>query len=856
MDSDALGSIDDFFDFDQLDPHQLGAFNESHNACFDGFALPSFELGVEWPAAPALPPAAVQYVEPRDLMRDSSGQGASHDIIDCPSSPIQEYGHVFAPVEAISQPGACSLGLEDLCLSTSALHAVPISEPSINDAPSSPPQSLRKPQEAKGARSRKQRQIPAKRRNQQSRLPPEARQILEEKFSLNPYPCSWELDIIAHQTKLDIKRVRTWFNNTRARKEVPRRSEQEIECDETEYHQLAPRLSHESLEALANQDEDVPQPPLEAYLASSYRDEAAAVSAIRAAIDTFSPLERTDTTVDSSSASRAGKASSVITSLTSSDGSAPTSYTMSSNSSNVSSFGRERRRGRRRTTWRNSPYGSAKLENLYYPLPKPDLPFFCTFCPRSFKTKYEWTRHEDSVHALRTTWVCCNTKQDKLSFCPFCGQLEPDDYHMASHNYQQCRNKPETQRTFFRRDHFIQHLHHVHFRAKHPSTSLGCQARLSSDEGHDYGCKDLAMKWRNFGAPMRTDDPMLHCGFCGKISQDWSARCQHVAEHLIEGSCRRSSWWPARAETQLENLCVPQTIGPFRCRYCFKVFTNAEAIAKHTHCQVWSCRFLDSFDAVASESNGPPLCPQFPSPKAHHCHLCGAGYKSTTSHIDHAQQYHSYRQCGQEMYSSEQEFLQHLHESHGASSPALLLQRRAIITRNFTRKQPSAFEAIDFDEMMQGCREEEFPSRTFVDPFTDEDPAPFDAKRTAEKSPEPPVQRRKKTRDRLSEMADIPAKVQRKRARKASEAETESQGPRFFRLDPIVPFLSSRIYFLRNAKTSNLLSDGSALLEEMPHSHIASLVMSSGLLGMAGVRFPVQMKKDEESGLVELALED
>lgn len=58
----------------------------------------------------------------------------------------------------------------------------------------------------------------AKRKGPQSRIPLESRQILEDEFATNPYPCSWEYDIIAHQANLDVKKVRNWFNNTRARK--------------------------------------------------------------------------------------------------------------------------------------------------------------------------------------------------------------------------------------------------------------------------------------------------------------------------------------------------------------------------------------------------------------------------------------------------------------------------------------------------------------------------------------------------------------------------------------------------------------------------------------------------------------
>jgi hypothetical protein len=60
----------------------------------------------------------------------------------------------------------------------------------------------------------------AKRKGPSTRIPAEARQMLEEEFAANPYPCSWEIDIIAHQANLDVKRVRNWYNNTRARKKT------------------------------------------------------------------------------------------------------------------------------------------------------------------------------------------------------------------------------------------------------------------------------------------------------------------------------------------------------------------------------------------------------------------------------------------------------------------------------------------------------------------------------------------------------------------------------------------------------------------------------------------------------------
>lgn len=618
---------------------------------------------------------------------------------------------------------------------------------------------------------------------------------------------------------------------------------------------LASRLSRDSLEALdknADQVVQAPQPPLAVYLAQSYQEEAINFSAIQAAIDSGELSDEGDFQLDTSSSSKMGRSGSIVTSITSSDGTAPTTY---SSGSNMSSFGRDRRRGRRRMAWKASPYTRTRFNGLNDAgVPQEDLPFCCTFCPRAFKTKYEWIRHEDSVHALRTTWICCDSKNAPLLSCPFCGQMRPDEYHMASHKYQQCRNKPESQRTFYRRDHFIQHLHHVHFaNVKHPSVRLGCQTRLMDSEGYNFGCKDLAIKWRRFGAPIKADDPMLHCGFCGKRSKDWSDRCEHVAEHMYAGELDRSAWWPERLENHLENLCSPHAVGPFRCRYCRKVFANNDAMNKHSHCRVWSCRFLRSFDDVAAENAGPPLCPQFPSPKAHHCHLCGAGYRSF--HIEHAQHYHRYRQCDQRLYTSEDDFLQHLHEFHGGSLPQLM-RGNSILEQNFSRNKGASFEPLEFEEILQGCRVAT-PRASFVDPVTTEGPPK--ASSTAEELPrakaQSPTPTRKKVTDHLPDTHQRPAKVGRQRSNSADSKPTP-QGPRFFRLNPLVPFLSSRVYYLRSAIPASLFPDGKAVLDEMPKSHIASLVMSSGLLGMAGVRFPVSMKREGEKGPVEFALEE
>lgn len=577
---------------------------------------------------------------------------------------------------------------------------------------------------------------------------------------------------------------------------------------------------------------------------------------MQAAIENASLSGSGDFQDDTWSNPRRQRNGSIVTSIASSEGTAPTTYTISScgSHSNISSFGRDRRRGRRRMAWKESPYNRLKFNGVNSAgETQEDLPFFCTFCPRAFKTKYEWIRHEDSVHALRTTWICCDTKNAPLLSCPFCGQMHPDNAHMATHKYNQCRNKPESQRTFYRRDHFVQHLHHVHFaNAKHPSVRVGCQAHLMTTEGHKFGCKDLAINWRRFGAPMKQGDPTLHCGFCGKKSKDWPERCEHIAEHLIARELDRAAWWPERMENHLENLYSAVPFESFRCRYCRKVFTDTKSMNEHSHCRVWSCRFLPSFDHVAADNAGPPLCPDFPSAKAHHCHLCGAGYRAL--HVEHAQSYHRYRSCNQEFYTSEEAFLQHLHNFHGASQPALL-QGNSIIEQNFMRNKGASFEPVEFNESMQPCFMD--LDTTSLVQFTGVQKAPVMPSRARKDQayPKKTVPIQKHTREQPQHVPSGTTRTQKQRPNNITP-KIESQGPRFFRLSTYVPFVSSRIFYSRNGKRTGLPSNKNDVLEEIPKPHVASLVMSAGLVSMAVVRWPITPAKHKAGGMVELTLED
>jgi hypothetical protein len=359
------------------------------------------------------------------------------------------------------------------------------------------------------------------------------------------------------------------------------------------------------------------------------------------------------------------------------------------------------------------------------------------------------------------------------------------------------------------------------------------------------------MKWRRFGAPMKLDDPMLHCGFCGKKSKDWSERCEHVAEHLIARELDRAVWWGERKENHLENLYSASPYESFRCRYCQKVFTDVKEMNQHSHCRVWSCRFLRSFDDVAADNAGPPLCPDFPSAKAHHCHLCGAGYR--TFHVEHAQNYHRYRSCNQEFYTSEEAFLQHLHNFHGASQPALL-RESGVIEQSFMRNKGASFEPVEFNESWQPCvMDLEVAS---VSPFVAENTS--SALPVSQKKSQTPVKKQPSVQKKYrEEIQDTPgtAKAHRHRSDTAA-SKVETHSPRFFRLSTYVPFRSSRIFYSLHAKASDLPRSNQAVVEEMPKPHVASLVMSTGLVSMAAVRWAIKLEKQAASGLVELTLDE
>ncbi|KAF5013565.1 hypothetical protein FDECE_425 [Fusarium decemcellulare] len=140
--------------------------------------------------------------------------------------------------------------------------------------------------------------------------------------------------------------------------------------------------------------------------------------------------------------------------------------------------------------------------------------FPCTFCCDSFKSKYDWARHEKSLHLNLQGWRCTPfggtivSPDTGRSHCAYCSQLDPTPDHLDSHNHGSCQNEAQPH-TFSRKDHLVQHLRLVHHVQTLPI--IDC--------------------WK-FEGPQVTS----RCGICSIRLQTWQERVDHLAKHFRKGA--------------------------------------------------------------------------------------------------------------------------------------------------------------------------------------------------------------------------------------------------------------------------------------------------------------------------------
>jgi hypothetical protein len=229
MANDTSGNLDEFFDFARLEADMN---NGLHSDCQKGeliaqsFSDNGMHSAMEWePSAPDSPTQFDASYRPLPYSSECTVSNPewsqSHPTPSSYRWPANHAeGSLQLPLETIlsttMMPGVVSTWPSSPGLSAAKEVTLTLLESGLQ---STPVEAV--PQPPRRSTSTNRRPAPAKVKGTSRRIPLKVKQVLEDEFSTNPYPCSWEIDIIAHQVNLDTKQVRTWFNNARARK-VPR----------------------------------------------------------------------------------------------------------------------------------------------------------------------------------------------------------------------------------------------------------------------------------------------------------------------------------------------------------------------------------------------------------------------------------------------------------------------------------------------------------------------------------------------------------------------------------------------------------------------------------------------------------
>ncbi|KAK0130075.1 hypothetical protein ONS96_000610 [Cadophora gregata f. sp. sojae] len=344
------------------------------------------------------------------------------------------------------------------------------------------------------------------------RFPRSALRKLEEWVSAHrqsPYPTDKDLDHLTVETGLKRSQISTWFANVRKRGKVPK----------SETHSNPSAMLDMPL---------VPSPPMEEvplfhrWLNSWTEQEAAALPAILDAVVQLNGVSCANFLQGSTRYHREFCSSE----------SSLSSMEVRSYAANVESVhpdewkadddiaamsARSSRRRRQLPVRSDTCSYSEKLANSDV-----SRKFQCTFCADRFRTKYDWQRHEKTIHLPHESWTCSpnggvdvNPSTNEIT-CVFCGVLDPTPSHISGHGYTTCANRSVTERTFYRKDHLRQHL-----RLMHGSCTF----------------VDSIESWKSIRTSIHS-----RCGFCDALLSSWTGRVEHLAEHFIDGYSVAEDW--------------------------------------------------------------------------------------------------------------------------------------------------------------------------------------------------------------------------------------------------------------------------------------------------------------------------
>jgi hypothetical protein len=350
-----------------------------------------------------------------------------------------------------------------------------------------------------------------------ARFPREAVRVLKNwlaEHHQHPYPTDQEKDDMKQQTGLKKSQISNWLANARRRgkaRPFP------ISPSEGEFPGAIdiPRNPVQTDQALSEMS------PLERWKHSPPEHEAASATAIARAMantpflphrnsSSYSLHKSQKSKHDSSNESsfsmfQAPSLSSLETGRSStSDVSWASAWSRRSHGS-LHSLDRKDRRRRRRPASTPQSVTAQKSRGARI--------FQCTFCTDTFPAKYDWQRHEKSLHLALEKWTCA-PKGGLITIggnriCAFCRAVNPTAEHIENHNFSTCQEKTLQERTFYRKDHLRQHL------------------RLMHDVKFDASME----AWKS-----TTTEIKSRCGFCPKVFRTWQERIDHLAAHFKAGA--------------------------------------------------------------------------------------------------------------------------------------------------------------------------------------------------------------------------------------------------------------------------------------------------------------------------------
>ncbi|KAK1469126.1 hypothetical protein CMEL01_00893 [Colletotrichum melonis] len=329
--------------------------------------------------------------------------------------------------------------------------------------------------------------------------------------SHHPYPNDEQKKILQHQTGLSKIQITNWLINARRRGKVQGRHRS------TSPYSGNSGTGTRPIDVPARPGTPAPRSsphyqglnPLERWVDSPPEHEPATVGDIaRAVASTHAGSSVADDSFNASFTDEPARSlyhtSSASSAGTSSGGSFASAFSHASKDS--ASLPRPAVRSRARQRRRPKRTSLAHPRNQYQ----------CTFCTETFRTKHDWQRHEKSLHMPLERWVCSpkgpravNPDTGQIC-CVFCGEAEPTQSHIDSHNPSSCQ-----ERTFNRKDHLKQHLRLV----------------------HNAGLLDWSAKIWKITIP----EIESRCGFCGASLDTWGVRADHLADHFKMGS-DMASW--------------------------------------------------------------------------------------------------------------------------------------------------------------------------------------------------------------------------------------------------------------------------------------------------------------------------